>query len=329
MQPGELKPTERSGNVPWRWAEGAEALVTQLYGDSQAGQWGLSKKRFAESLDCSVRHHFCGRTPGANDVEAYLRSLRVEDLALACACADGSEAAWEHFFRTYRSCLYAAAGAITGRGADDPRARELADSLYAGLYGAGSGTKCRPLFSYFHGRSKLETWLRAVLAQRHVDAVRAARRLEPLTDGEGGDRAMLLVPSHTDPPSDPHRQRYLTLLRGALDGALATLDTRDRTRLSFYYAEGWTLAQIGRHLGEHEGTVSRNLERIRRELRGRVEDLLRAGASAAAGTDGQPGLSDAQIELCFECALEDWPFDLREALEKSQPPRKNPEERRS
>jgi RNA polymerase sigma factor (sigma-70 family) len=329
VQPGEIKAAERECKALTPWAEAAEVLVEQLYADSQAGRWDLSKERFIQSLEGSVRHRFSGRTHAGNEIEAYLRSLRVEDLALACACADGCEAAWEHFFRTYRGCLYAAAGAITGLGADDPRARELADSLYADLYGAGSRTERRSLFSYFHGRSKLETWLRAVLAQRHVDRVRAARRLESLNDGENEDQATPLVCSHADPPADPDRQRYLTLLRKALDGALSKLDARDRARLSFYYAEGWTLAQIGWHLGEHEATASRNLERIRRELRGKVEELLRAGAGAVTGTDGQPGLSDAQIELCFEYAVEDWPFDLREALQKSQPSKANPGEQRS
>ena len=41
------------------------------------------------------------------------------------------------------------------------------------------------LFRYFHGRSSLATWLRAVLAQRVVDAVRVERRLESAAGGGG------------------------------------------------------------------------------------------------------------------------------------------------
>jgi IS30 family transposase len=65
-----------------------------------------------------------------------------------------------------------------------------------------------------------------------------------------------------------------------------------------------TLAEIGRALGEHEATVSRQLERTRRELRRRVDAALRAEAR----------LSEAQIALCYEYALEEWPFDLARAL---------------
>jgi RNA polymerase sigma-70 factor len=303
-----------------QWVAREEALLEWLYASSQAERWTLSKESFMEALTRSAEHRFSGSRPAADEIEAYLRSLHLKDLALACACAEGQEAAWVHFFRTYRNYLHAAAAAIAGWSSRDPRACELADALYAELYGACRGMERRSLLVYFHGRSKLETWLRAVLAQRHVDGVRAAKRLEPLDDATGDAPATPFVRGRNDPPNDPHRERYLALLRGALDGALAALDARDRTRLSLYYAEGQTLAQIGRQLSEHEGTVSRNLERIRRELRGKVEGLLRAGKPGADGSGGQHGLAEEQIELCFEYALDDWPFDLREALDRSEPP---------
>jgi RNA polymerase sigma-70 factor (ECF subfamily) len=290
-----------------------------LYACSHAARWDLSKERFLDALERSVRYRFLGHPPPAEEIEAYLSSLHAKDLALASACAAGSEAAWEYFFRAYRDSLYAAAGAITGRGADDASARELADSVYAELYGVSKGNDRRSLFLYFHGRSKLGTWLRAVLAQRHVDTVRAAWRLAQLPGGEVDATLSPLLRHPAPAPPDPHRQRYLALLRAALDAALSTLDARDRLRVSLYYAEGWTLAQIGKQLGEHEGTVSRRLEGIRRKLRGMVEDLLRTGEPAAQRADGRPGLSNAQIQLCFEYALEDWPFDLRRALESSEP----------
>ena len=48
--------------------------------------------------------------------------------------------------------------------ASAPEAEELADSLFAELYGL-SAEKRGSLLRYFHGRSSLKTWLRAVLAQ--------------------------------------------------------------------------------------------------------------------------------------------------------------------
>lgn len=88
--------------------------------------------------------------PSPVEVEAYLASLRVEDLALACACREGLAPAWDYFVEQYRDGLYAAARAIAH---GESRARELADSLFAELYGLGPPEARRPLFGYFHGRS--------------------------------------------------------------------------------------------------------------------------------------------------------------------------------
>ena len=119
------------------------------------------------------------------------------------------------------------------------------------------------------------------------------------------------------------------MLHAALGDALTLLASRDRALLRSYYVEARTLAEIGRSLGEHESTVSRQLERCRRELRARVERLLLDGAPAKEGCAARPGLNPTQVDLCFEYALEDWPFDLARSLdpaapgepgEKSEPP---------
>ena len=124
----------------------------------------------------------CGRA-GRSGREVFLAALHLEDLALACALRNGSEPAWEHFVSEYRPILRAAARAIVGKGGEE-RARELADSLYAELYGLDrkGGERKASLLDYFHGRSKLSTWLRAVLAQRHVDGLRNLRRTQSVDD---------------------------------------------------------------------------------------------------------------------------------------------------
>ena len=65
-------------------------------------------------------------------------------------------------------------------------------------------------------------------------------------------------------------------------------------------------------MDEHEATVSRKLERVRLELKDKVITLLKSGCSAK---DGQPGLDHAQIQLCFEYAMEAWPFDFSHLLD--------------
>jgi RNA polymerase sigma-70 factor len=302
------------------WLANRWELIDQLHADADAAQWDISKEIFSGALMRSLAHRFPGSKVPAVEAETYLHSLHLKDLALACACSEGREPAWEYFFTRYRNYLYAAAAAVMRLNSGDPRARELADNLYAELYGAGRGTIRRSLFSYFHGRSKLETWLRVLLAQRFVDKIRSEKRLEPI--GEKTVNASTIPPPGmlNLMPADPDRERYLSLLRTALDSAFASLEAPDHRRLRLYYAEGRTLAQIGQHLGEHESTVSRRLERIRRHLRDSVERILRTGIPAVNGKGKRPGLSDEQIGLCFEYALQDWPFDLDKALSASKPP---------
>jgi RNA polymerase sigma-70 factor (ECF subfamily) len=264
-------------------------------------EWQLAAERIQQTLERSVAHRFANAPPNdARAIQGYLDSLHAADLALACACSDGNTAAWDFFVAQYRPELYRAARAIAG----EASSRELADSLYAELYGLREvAGQRKSLFDYFLGRSKLTTWLHAILAQRHVDGFRRARHTESLEDdSDSGDRASLAAPAQ--PSSDPERKRYLAMLQGVLLAALGTLEARDRLRLAYYYVEGLTLAQIGKVVGEHEATVSRKLERTRCEVRKQVDLALRR----------EKKLSDAQLRLCYEYAREEWPFDLTQAL---------------
>jgi len=256
--------------------------VERLHRQAGAERWDVSHAAFAEALDTSL-----ARAPGSRQrkPERYLASLHLEDLALSCACAAGHERAWEHFIHDYRPVLYRAADALAPGGA----ARDVADGLYAELYGLTERDgERRSLFRYFHGRSSLGTWLRAVLAQRYVDRVRANRKLDPLPEDEAS------IISSAPLALDPDESEYVALVQAALAAAIARLEPRERLRLASYYAQELTLAQTGRLLGEHEATVSRQLARTRLAIRESVEDEL-AGA----------GLTPEQVDRCFELASED------------------------
>jgi RNA polymerase sigma factor (sigma-70 family) len=306
------------------------ALAASLYTQSGAARWGLDLERFTESLRVSAARHFGDFLAAPAEIERYLGTVRLEDLALAVACAAGHAEAWEFFVAHYREQMYAAARAIVGAPRDTERARDLADSLYADLYGLpnAAGARRKPLFSYFHGRSKLSTWLRAVLSQRHVDQLRATTRQVAIDDvgdvrenDERGEttrsRVRAAIPARSPEPRDPDRGRYLALLHAALAEALARVSADDRGRLRAYYLDSLTLAEIAKQRGEHEATASRHLERCRRELRERVERRLLDGDPPLDGRAARPALSAAQVALCFEYAVEDWPFDLRSALDRS------------
>jgi RNA polymerase sigma-70 factor (ECF subfamily) len=295
------------------------ALVEWLYAQSHAGRWGLSRERFVSALERSAKKLLSTERASPQKLEQYLTALHVEDLALACACAEGCEAAWEHFFACYRPYLRAAAAAILRRNADSPEACDLADSLFSDLYGLADNKSSElSLFRYFHGRSSLKTWLRAVLAQRHIDTLRAGRRFEELTEDESAGAQSKIAVAAQAPFADPHRQRYLALFSRALQSALEQLEPQERERLRLYYNDEKTLVEIGRLLGEHESSVSRHLDRVRRDLRIQVEEILRRGFVAANGSASEPGFSDAELSLCFEYAAEDVPIDLEKLLPRSK-----------
>jgi RNA polymerase sigma factor (sigma-70 family) len=294
---------------------GDPARLAQWCALAGIGRWGISAGRFTDELARCAAASSRGKQQSAEELNAYVGGLRLEDLGLACACADGVAEAWEHFVGTYRGYLRACAGAMLAKSASAPEAEELADSLFAELYGL-SAEKRGSLLRYFHGRSSLKTWLRAVLAQRHVDKIRAGRKFEELEDEDGGDGAKLRVAPKVLQVADPHRAKYLWRFTNALQTALANLDARDVELLRMYYAEQKRLAEIGRGLGEHESSVSRHLEKVRQEVRRAVEEILRGGSEAVNGLGRSGGMSEAEIALCFEYGAEDAPIDLDKMLSR-------------
>jgi RNA polymerase sigma factor (sigma-70 family) len=307
-------PSNRSGKPLNLLLREMSERVDSLYASSTSN-WQVSRSQFLAALERSVAKRFVDCSADHSEVERYLGTLHVDDLLLATACMQGSEPAWEHFAQNYRGYLRASAGAITKGGRSGADAQELADSLFAELFGLVDGKRGEAsLFGYFHGRSSLKTWLRTILAQRHIDHIRRNRRLVSLEREDGEEHKLLPAQIVSGDPADPHRERYIRRFVLALNDCLANLAPHDRKRLELYYAREKTLAEIGRQLGEHESSVSRHLERVRRELRAKVEECLRTGRRTTDGAGDLPPLSDEQIALCFQYAAEDSPIDFRQVF---------------
>ena len=238
--------------------------IEALYRSSGAARWSVALDDFARVAGQGIASG-ASAEPGA--IPQLLDSLRAADLGLALACAQGNERAWETFCSEYRPALYEAAYAFAH---DEAQARDLADSLLAELYGLDSseaGRKSR--LAYYHGRSSLKTWLRAVLYQKFVDEYRRQSRLAPLPEE---------IPEPTGTASslsEEDERHYAECLSEAVEAALGELAVREKLLLSYYYVQGMTLKQIGKLTGEHEATISRRLETLRGKLRKRIENHLR------------------------------------------------------
>src|ERR1700734_3434574 len=106
-------------------------LLAELYTKSGCEKLGLARESFAAIL-CEVATKYLPAGNTEADARTFLLTLRVEELALARACAAGHNSAWELFLTRYREKLYQSALRIAR---EDSAARDLADSLYAELYG--------------------------------------------------------------------------------------------------------------------------------------------------------------------------------------------------
>jgi RNA polymerase sigma-70 factor, ECF subfamily len=269
------------------------SAVAELYARSHAADVGFSEQEFVKILD-EIATKYLPAASNEAEILTFLHGLRLEELALARSCAAGHERAWELFLTRYREKLYDAARSIT---CEDSSGRELADSLYADLYGTETreGRRSGKLH-YYTGRGSLEGWLRATLAQEYVNRYRRRRRevsLEEKTEA-GEQFAAADPPSQT--ASDPR-------LAEATDAVLGALAAEERFILASYHLDGRTLAEVARSLGVHESTVSRKLEKVVRAVRERIaEELMRRG------------MSRRQAEEALETDVRDVPVDVSRHL---------------
>jgi RNA polymerase sigma-70 factor, ECF subfamily len=271
------------------------ALLDELWAGCDAKAWGLGRGEFDRIvLVIAVRQKFEvseGAIGGIAEQESFFRGLKLEDVVLATACAEGNERAWEHFMATYGQPLTRAAIAISG---SETVGRDLADAFYAELYGLSTrdGKRKCPLESY-RGRGSLIGWLRTTLAQRFVDHYRRTYREEALDEQ-----------SHDAPEADESRAPEAGLvatLRDAVQEALREENAEERFVLASYFLDGRTLAEIGKLLHVHEATVSRRLKRATETVRKRLlknlqkSGMSRRAAEEALGTD--PRDVDLKMDL--------------------------------
>jgi RNA polymerase sigma-70 factor (ECF subfamily) len=290
------------------------AILDDLWRTCEAALWGLTRAAFEQIVSrIGVAQNFglppnFPAEPTPAQQSAFFGNLRMADLVLARACAGGSERAWERFIALYREPLLRAGIAITG---NESLGRELADSLYAELYGltAHNGERRCPLDSY-SGRGSLLGWLRTTLAQRHVDHHRRTHREKPLEDSNDCPA----TPADTAAP--PHGSA-LPLLSSAVQEALENQGPEEKFLLASYYLDGRKLHQIAVVLGVHEATVSRKLKRVTASLRKQiVRGLERRGLSRRAAEEALES-DPRDLTACDE--LDRDRLRLKELLQTSPP----------
>jgi RNA polymerase sigma-70 factor (ECF subfamily) len=274
-----------------------ETCIDERYATSGGEKYNIARSEFSTILS-DIRAKYMSDADVSATREFYLR-LRVEELVLARACAAGNERAWETFLNRYREKLYDIANYIAK---ETSAGRELADSLYADLYGTNlrDGRRVSKLASYT-GQGSLEGWLRTVMAQEFVNRYRRQRRnvsLEEETEQGVQFAAAEPEPSHA----------VDSRLENATDEALSALTAEDRFVLAAYYLDDRTLADIARMLAVHESTISRRLDKISKSLRKQI----------LAGL-GRRGMNRRQAEEALQVDVRDLQVNIRRSLAQESP----------
>jgi RNA polymerase sigma-70 factor (ECF subfamily) len=273
--------------------EGLGPLVHELYLAAKGAKFGLDEVEFSAILE-TIAAKYLPSTCGSGDISALYQSLRVEELVLARACAAGHEAAWEVFLSLYREKLYDIGLHIAK---ESSAARDLADSVYADLYGMTTreGKRVCKLASYT-GRGSLEGWLRTVVAQEFINRYRKQRRLVSLDEESDEGIQFAALEAEHSPLVDPR-------LEAAIGMVLGALDSEDRFILASYYLDERTLADIARTLGVHESTISRRLDKLTKLLRKQlVAEMHRRG------------MSRQEAKEALEIDVRDLTLNIRERL---------------
>ncbi len=268
-------------------------LLAELHAKSGCETFGVTGEQFTEIL-CEVTAKYLPHSANHNECRTFLLTVRVEELALARACAAGNNAAWEVFLTRYREKLYQSALRIAR---EDSAARDLADSLYAELYGTTlrDGQRVSKLAS-FTGRGSLEGWLRTVLAQEFVNRYRRTKRLVSLEE-ENQEGVQFAAPEPEPVPAADSRLAFAT------DAALGELPGEDRFVLATYYLDGRTLAEVARMLRVHESTISRKVDKLAKLLRKKILSGL-----------VQQGMGRRQAEEALDVDVRDLQINIRRSL---------------
>ncbi|HJQ32888.1 MAG TPA: sigma-70 family RNA polymerase sigma factor [Pyrinomonadaceae bacterium] len=258
--------------------EGAGRLLARA-----GGVRSLDAESLAPRVRASVEKYLLRHKPDASaaEVNNFIDALHAEELVLVLACERGDERAWDDMVSQFRATVLSAA---RGASAGEAEAEELADSVWAELYGLREKSDGRPAgkLAYYSGCGSLGGWLRAVVGQLGVDRHRRSARLVQTEEPSEFDRAA--AESHEsdgwrpaaslDPEAALAEQDAARGVEDALARALGGLDAEDRLLVRLYYFDGLKLKEAGAVLGVHEATASRRLTRVHAEVRRRVEASL-------------------------------------------------------
>jgi RNA polymerase sigma-70 factor, ECF subfamily len=221
---------------------------------------GLLDRAALKSQDSpsSFIQYACDRIGQRDQLATALAQLDAQDLKRAWQCARGDPNA----VAEVDELLLQVAVVIAARfrlGGDEEK--EVVQAVRERIFVGRTGH--RPAIEQFAGRTKLRSWLAAVLTRAFLDATRARQREAVAEDA-------LLFEQIMCPSDGPFicalRHRYGPAFKRAFAESVAALPPRSATLVRFAYVDELPLASIAEIYRVHRVTVHRWLTHIRSDL---------------------------------------------------------------
>lgn len=198
--------------------------------------------------------------------------MPVEDVFLACACAQGVKGAAAAFEARYGPVMHRAVSRVVASPAEREEIIQRARQII--LVG---DERMPPKIATYLGSGPLENWvavatIRLAISQGRAESAERRLRARAEADAIGPDPEILLLKGEI-------RREF----EAAVEAALVALDPRARLTLKLYLVSGMSLAAIGKTFGVTQQTVSRWLADTRAgvisEVQRRLQDRLKIARS--------------------------------------------------
>ena len=235
-----------------------EATAARLHAEYERARstWpevDLPRSCYAEAVRTAVATGACG-----------LDELRLDDLFLACACAQGIPSAVAALRRDYFGDVQAALHSLGLRGASlDDLEQEVFDEAVTAVDG-------RAPIAGFTGRGPLRRWLRSVAVRKASRRHRSEQR-----DVEMRRQIEHVLPQYDDAELDHLKRRYTRDYGVAVAEAIRSLDVADRLLLKHYFLDGLTIDELAGMFAIHRSTAARRVQRARDRAYAGTVDRLR------------------------------------------------------
>lgn len=250
--------------LPERSVAALEPVLAQLLAAAAAAhpQITVAPARFAAHLGRALERAR-GDDDQGKDPLALLSELKVADLYLACACADGDPEALRVFEQRELTRVPAYLASFQGRGS--AIAAEITQALRLRLLCPREDSP--GLIASYGGRGALASFVR-------VTAVRLARDLIARPAEAVHQELSEHLMDSGDPELQLLRERSRQELTSALRAVVAALPPEQRNLLVLTVVERRSTTELGRALGVNQSTVSRRLATARQAVYEGVTTVL-------------------------------------------------------